>query len=184
MMLTIKLSFPLRRVRGNAPTRHGGLSPTLRKLGIAAVLVFAACFAHAQPFPTKPLRIIVPYPAGGPADTVGRLLAERMSQNIGQPIVVVAKDGAGTIIGPDYAAKSSPDGYTMLLTTTAIVTNALLYKKLPYSLERDLAPLAMYYVQPNILVVPPASPIKSLKELIAVAKANPGKLRYGSSGVG
>jgi tripartite-type tricarboxylate transporter receptor subunit TctC len=155
----------------------------------AACALYAALVAigpevKAQSFPVKPLRMIVPYTAGGPADTVGRLLGERLHQNMGQPVVIVNKDGAGTIIGTDYAAKSTPDGYTMLLNTTAIVTNSSLGRKLPYDLQRDLAPLAMYYVQPNILVVTPSLPIHSLKELIAYAKANPGKLRYGSSGVG
>lgn len=160
-------------------------SPSLVALAALAALCAALTpDATAQAFPTKPLRLIVPYTAGGPADTVGRLLGERLHQNMGQPVVVVNKDGAGTIIGTEYAVRSTPDGYTMLLNTTAIVTNASLGKKLPYDLQRDLTPLAMYYVQPNILVVPPSSPFHSLKELIAHAKANPGKLRYGSSGVG
>ena len=167
------------------------VTPSLRRTSVLCVVsvLFGALFAGAsdapaQSFPTKPLRMIVPYSAGGPADTVGRLLSERLQQSLGQPVIVVMKDGAGTIIGTEYAARSTPDGYTLLLNTTAIVTNALLYKKLPYDLQRDLEPLAMYYVQPNIVVVPPSSPFKSLKELIAYAKANPGKLRYGSSGVG
>src|SRR5689334_2159172 len=166
------------------------LSQSLRRIALCSVslLLGAVCAgvpgALAQSFPVKPLRMIVPYSAGGPADTVGRLLGERLHQNLGQPVIIVVKDGAGTVIGTEYAARSTPDGYTMLLNTTAIVTNALLYKKLPYDLQRDLEPLAMYYVQPNIIVVPPSSPFKSLKELLAYARANPGKVRYGSSGVG
>ncbi|HET7159747.1 MAG TPA: tripartite tricarboxylate transporter substrate binding protein [Burkholderiales bacterium] len=151
---------------------------------LLGALVAMAPDAGAQSFPTKPLRLIVPYSAGGPADTVGRLLAERLHQSFGQPVVVVVKDGAGTIIGTEYAARATADGYTILLNTTAIVTNALLYKKLPYDLQRDLEPLAMYYVQPNIVVVSSSSSIKSLKELLAYARTNPGKVRYGSSGVG
>jgi tripartite-type tricarboxylate transporter receptor subunit TctC len=149
-----------------------------------AALAVTAADVKAQSYPTKPLRLVVPYAPGGPADAVGRLLAERLHQNMGQPVVIVNKDGAGTIIGTEYAAKSTPDGYTILLNTTAIVTNASFGRKLPYDLQRDLAPLAMYYVQPNLLVVHPAVPLHSVKELIAYAKANPGKLRYGSSGVG
>ena len=140
--------------------------------------------AFAQTYPTKPIRMVVPYAPGGPADLIGRLLAERLSQSLGQPVVVLNKDGAGTIIGTDYAAKSTPDGYTLLLNSTAIVMNSAQGRKLPYDLQRDLMPLSIYYVQPNVLVVHPSIKATSVKELIAYAKANPGKLRYGSSGIG
>lgn len=150
-----------------------------------ALLLIATCgLATAQSYPVKPIRMVVPYAPGGPADTVGRLLSERLSQVLGQAIVVLNKDGAGTIIGTDYAAKSPPDGYTLLLNSTAIVMNTAQGRKLPYDLQRDLTPLSIYYVQPNVLVVHPALAATSVKQLIDYAKLNPGKLRYGSSGVG
>ncbi len=151
---------------------------------LAGALFGTALDARAQSYPNKPIRLVVPYAPSGVADIVGRLLAERLYQNLGQPVVVMNKDGAGTIIGTEYAAKSTPDGYTLLLNSTAIVMNTSLGRKLPYDLERDLVPLAIYYVQPNVLVVHPAVKAVSVRELVAYAKANPGQLRYGSSGVG
>lgn len=151
---------------------------------VLATTLGAAAAVAAQSYPVKPIRMVVPYAPGGPADIVARLLAERLSQNLGQPIVVLNKDGAGTIIGTEYAARSPPDGYTMLLTSTAIVMNTAQGRKLPYDLQRDLIPLSIYYIQPNVLVVNPSVKAGSVKDLIAYAKANPGQLRYGSSGIG
>ncbi|HEV7390715.1 MAG TPA: tripartite tricarboxylate transporter substrate binding protein [Burkholderiales bacterium] len=151
---------------------------------VLALLAAAVQAAVAQPYPNKPVRMVVPYAPGGVADIIARLLAERLSQNLGQPVVVLNKDGAGTIIGTDYAAKSTADGYTLLLTSTAIVMNSSAGRKLPYDLQRDLTPLTIFYVQPNVLVVHPSTKAASVKDLIAYAKANPRKLRYGSSGVG
>lgn len=155
-----------------------------RHLALLLSLAISPGWVLAQSYPNKPIRMVVPYAPGGPADIVARLLSERLSQSLGQPIVVLNKDGAGTIIGTDYAAKSPPDGYTMLLTSTAIVMNTAHGRKLPYDLQRDFTPLAIYYIQPNVLVINPALKVASVKELIAHAKANPDKLRYGSSGVG
>lgn len=155
-----------------------------RQVALLLSLAISPGWVLAQSYPNKPIRMVVPYAPGGPADIVARLLSERLSQSLGQPIVVLNKDGAGTIIGTDYAAKSPPDGYTMLLTSTAIVMNTAHGRKLPYDLQRDFTPLAIYYIQPNVLVINPALKVASVKELIAHAKANPGKLRYGSSGVG
>ena len=150
------------------------------------LMLLAATLHAAAPhsYPNKPVRMVVPYAPGGVADIVARLLAERLAQNLGQPVIVLNKDGAGTIIGTDYAAKSTPDGYTLLLTSTAIVMNTSSGRKLPYDLRRDLTPLSIFYVQPNVLVVHPSVKAVSVKELIAFAKPQPGKLRYGSSGVG
>ena len=157
------------------------------RAGIALLLtLFAVTVDAASPhaYPNRPIRIVVPYAPGGVADIVARLLGERLSQSMGQPVVVLNKDGAGTIIGTDYAAKATPDGYTMLLTSTAIVMNAAAGRKLPYDLKRDLAPVSIFYVQPNVLVVNPSVKASGVRELIAYAKANPRRLRYGSSGVG
>jgi tripartite-type tricarboxylate transporter receptor subunit TctC len=168
-------------------TRYARLGVNAIGFAVSALLALIAPRVEAAStasYPSKPVRMVVPYAPGGVADIVARLLAERLSQNLGQPVVVLNKDGAGTIIGTDYAAKSAPDGYTVLLTSTAIVMNASTGRKLPYDLRRDLSPLSIFYIQPNVLVVHPSVKAVSVKELIAYAKANPRKLRYGSSGVG
>lgn len=151
-----------------------------------AFLLLAACVSNAaaQRYPDKPVRLIVPFSAGGPADVLGRLIAEKLTRSLGQTVVVINKDGAGTILGVDMAAKSTPDGYTLLLGNVAMVINSSAGKKLPYDLKRDLVPVSLAFTQPLILVINPSLPIASLKEFIAYAKANPGKLKYGSSGVG
>ena len=138
----------------------------------------------AQSYPARPVRIIVPFSAGGPADLLARVIGEKLQHGLGQPIVVLNKDGAGTILGVDLAAKSSPDGYTLLLGNVAMVINSSTGKKLPYDMLKDLTPVTLAFTQPLILVLQPSLPINSLKELIAFAKSNPGKLTYGSSGVG
>ena len=140
--------------------------------------------AFAQAYPDKPVRLIVPFSAGGPADLLGRLIGEKLSRSLGQTIVVVNKDGAGTILGVDMAAKATPDGYTLLLGNVAMVINSSAGKRLPYELQRDLVPVSLAFTQPLILVINPALPITNLKEFIAYAKTNPGKLKYGSSGIG
>ena len=113
-----------------------------------------------------------------------RIIGEKLQRSLGQTVVVLNKDGAGTILGVDMAAKASADGYTLLLGNVAMVINSSAGKRLPYDLQRDLAPVSLAFTQPLILVLNPALPINSLKEFIAYAKANPGKLKYGSSGVG
>ncbi|HEX3171685.1 MAG TPA: tripartite tricarboxylate transporter substrate binding protein [Burkholderiales bacterium] len=128
--------------------------------------------------------MIVPFSAGGPADVLGRLIAEKLTRSLGQTVVVINKDGAGTILGVDMAAKATPDGYTLLLGNVAMVINSSAGKRLPYTLQRDLVPVSLAFTQPLILVINPALPIANLKEFIAYAKANPGKLKYGSSGIG
>ena len=154
---------------------------------LALVIAATASLApalHAQTYPTKPIRLIVPFSAGGPADLLARMIGEKLQRSLGQTIVVLNKDGAGTILGVDMAAKASPDGYTLLLGNVAMVINSSAGKRLPYDLQKDLAPVSLAFTQPLILVLNPAVPVNSLREFIAYAKANPGKLKYGSSGVG
>ncbi|MBI3044666.1 MAG: tripartite tricarboxylate transporter substrate binding protein [Betaproteobacteria bacterium] len=151
---------------------------------LAAALALQIAPATGQDYPTKPLRMIVPFAPGGPADMLGRLIGEKLLQSLGQPVVVHNKGGAGTILGVDLAAKSNPDGYTLLLGNVAMIINASTGKKLPYHTLKDLTPVSLVFTQPLILVLSPSVPIGSVKELVAYAKANPGKLRYGSSGVG
>lgn len=151
---------------------------------LAAALWGLAPQGLAQSYPARPVRIIVPFSAGGPADLLARVIGEKLQHGLGQPIVVLNKDGAGTILGVDMAAKSSPDGHTLLLGNVAMVINSSTGKKLPYDMLKDLTPVTLAFTQPLILVLQPSVPINSLKELIAFAKSNPGKLTYGSSGVG
>jgi tripartite-type tricarboxylate transporter receptor subunit TctC len=150
---------------------------------IAAAVSFAPA-AVAQTYPAKPLRLIVPFSAGGPADVLARLMGEKLQRSLGQTVVVINKDGAGTILGVDMAAKAIPDGYTLLLGNVAMVINASAGKRLPYDMQRDLVPVSLAFKQPLILVLNPSVPVTTLKEMIAFAKANPGRLKYGSSGVG
>jgi tripartite-type tricarboxylate transporter receptor subunit TctC len=158
----------------------------MRRSALFALTLVACTLttAFAQTYPDKPVRLIVPFSAGGPADLLGRLIAEKLTRSLGQTVVVINKDGAGTILGVDMAAKATPDGYTLLLGNVAMVINSSAGKRLPYDLKRDLAPVSLAFTQPLILVINPSLPIVNLKEFIAYAKANSGKLKYGSSGIG
>jgi tripartite-type tricarboxylate transporter receptor subunit TctC len=156
----------------------------------AAAMVCALWFlncgsAFAQPFPARPVRLIVTYTAGGPADIAARALAQKLAEFWGQQVVVDNRAGAGGIIGTELVAKAAPDGYTLLHGTAAgLIINPLLVKKLPYDTLRDFAPVSMVVIVPQLLVTNPAVPASTLKELIALAKARPGALNYASVGVG
>ena len=154
-------------------------------LGLIALM--SAIPASAQnAYPNKPIRIIVPYTAGGGVDTVARLVGDKMSKTLGQPVIVDNKPGASGMIGATAVAKSPPDGYTLLLSAAGeIAVNPSLYKgKMQYDPQKDLAPISAVVRIPNVLVVNPDVPAKTTAELVAYAKANPGKLTYSSSGVG
>ncbi|MCC6533047.1 MAG: tripartite tricarboxylate transporter substrate binding protein [Burkholderiales bacterium] len=142
--------------------------------------------AHAQGgYPVKPIRYVVPYPPGGPLDIVARLTGQRLSARLGQPVIVDNRPGAGGNIGADMVAKAPPDGYTVVMG--AVATHAInphLYRKLPYDPVRDFAPVTLITQVPNILVVHPALPVKSVNDLIALAKAKPGALNFGSGSTG
>lgn len=150
-------------------------------IGIAAL---AAPSAHAQSYPNKPITLIVPFPPGGPTDLVARVLAQTMSGQMGQQIIVDNRGGANGNIGSAAVAKAAPDGYTVLYNTSSITLSPALYKSLPYDVQRDLAPVGLTATVPLALVVNPAIPANNVKEFIAYAKANPGKLSYGSAGNG
>ena len=160
--------------------------PTRRAvLALAATLAAAGPAAAQGTFPTKPVKIIVGFPAGGPLDAHARLLADRLSQNLGQPVVVDYKAGAGGTVGADFVAKSDADGHTLLMANTGtMVINPAIYTKIPYQTLRDFAPVARTAMQPLALVVHPAVPANNLQEFIALAKKNPGRLNYGSAGNG
>jgi tripartite-type tricarboxylate transporter receptor subunit TctC len=162
----------------------------LKPLTRIAGLFLGCCAAvgvHAQSgaaYPTKPVRIIVPYSAGGPADIYARFLGDRLEKSLGHPFVIENRPGAGAIIGTDAVAKSAPDGYTLLAMSNTHTVNESLISKKPYMLMRDLAPISPINYSDLLLVVNPAVPAKNLKELIALAKAKPGALNYASSGPG
>ncbi len=149
----------------------------------AAVLIAFA--AHAQTFPAKPVRIIVPFAPGGATDIVTRILAQKLTESWGQQVVADNRAGAGGNIGAELAAKAPPDGYTLFMTSGSIVTaNQYMYKKLSWNPEKDLVAITNVASGPQIVAVHPSFPAKSIKDMIALAKAKPGSINYGSAGVG
>ena len=145
----------------------------------------AASIAAAQGFPAKPIRMIVPFAPGGNVDINARAVAPALGQVLGQQVIVENRAGAGGIIGTDAVAKSSPDGYTLLMASSSIMTNGpALYPKLPYDIVRDLAPVGRVAVVPLVIIVHPSLPARNTKELIAIAKAQDGKLVFANAGVG
>jgi len=159
-------------------------SASLRALGAVVLLCAATPAAIAQDYPNRPVRLVVTFSPGGPADILGRLIGERLYKMWSQPVVILNKDGAGTIIGVDLAAKSTPDGYTLLLASSAMAINSGLGRKLPYDPFKDLAPVTLIFGQPLVIVAHPKVAANTVKELIDLAKSSPGKLTYGSSGIG
>jgi tripartite-type tricarboxylate transporter receptor subunit TctC len=156
----------------------------LRLAGASSLIATSGFALGADPYPSRPIRIVVPYAPGGGTDVVGRALTQAMAQDLGQPIIIDNKAGAGTVIGSDLVAKSPADGYTLLMTTSAIAINASLVKKLPYDTEKGFAEVAMLCHGPNVIVVRSDSPFKTLRDIIQAAKQQPGKLTYASSGNG
>jgi len=140
--------------------------------------------AGAADYPVKPVRLVVPFPAGGPVDITARTLAPRLTETLGQRIVIDNRGGAGGVLGSDIVAKSPPDGHTLLLCTTGNAINVSLVKNLPYDIRKDFTAVSMVAIITSILVVHPALPVKSVKDLIALAKAKPDALSYASTGNG
>ena len=147
-------------------------------------LALAGGAAHAQSYPAKPIRMIVSFPAGGPSDLLGRALVQKLGEQIGQNVIADNRVGAGGNLGIALAAKSPPDGYTILITSPTIAISPSLYAHLDYDAARDLAPVARLASIQNVLLVHPSVPAKTLKDFIALARAHPGKLNYGSGGPG
>ena len=153
-------------------------------LGGAAALPVAAAGA-AEPFPTRPIRLIVPFPAGGGTDIVGRVLGQKLHESLGQPVVIDNRSGAGGTLGTALAAKSSPDGYALLLVPTSHVINPSIYAKLPYDTERDFSPITMVASAAILMAVNPRVPAETMRGFIEVAKASPQAIgNYGSAGAG
>ena len=150
-----------------------------------AVLLLIAGTALAQPYPSKPIRVIVPFPAGGIADLYARLIGQRVAEGWGQPVLVENRTGAGGNIGADAVAKSAPDGYTLVMGSFGThAVNVSLFSSMPYDPVRDFAPVAQIGVTPTMLGVHPSVPVNDIKSLVALVKQNPGKYTYGSSGLG
>src|SRR5262245_61820105 len=152
-----------------------------------AALVVAALLAGsaaAQTYPNRAIRLIVPFPPGGSNDIVGRMVGQQLGDRLGQSVVIDNRGGAGGTIGTDLAAKSTPDGYTLLLISVAHAFNPAMYKKLPYDPEKAFSPIGMVAAGPVALMVNPALPVHSVKELIELAKKEPGKLNYATAGIG
>jgi tripartite-type tricarboxylate transporter receptor subunit TctC len=156
----------------------------VRTLFALAALLFLSA-AHAQPYPSKPIRIIVPYAPGGTSDILARQIGPKLTEAWGQPVVVENKPGANGNVGADFVAKSAPDGYTLLLTDVGgLVISASVYPKLPFNPSKDFSPVVMVSYSPHVLAVHPSVKASNVKELIALAKANPGKLNFAISGIG
>jgi tripartite-type tricarboxylate transporter receptor subunit TctC len=160
----------------------------LRQRCATWVFLFVCAFSNsifAQAWPDKPIRIVIGFPPGGATDIISRDFAAKLSEELKQQVVIENKPGAGGTIGADYVAKAAPDGYTLTIGTTSNHAIApSLYKKLPYDPVKDLAPITMLAVSQNVVVINPGVPVNNLKELVAYARANPGKLNFGSSGNG
>jgi tripartite-type tricarboxylate transporter receptor subunit TctC len=157
--------------------------------GISPVLAFIAALllqplALAQAYPAKPVRWILPFPTGGPTDLLGRLLGQKLAELLGQPVVPENRPGAAGNLGAEYAAKQPPDGYTIVHVSSAFTISPSLYRKLNYDPVRDFAAISLVAQFPNVLIVHPSVPARSLNELAALARANPGKLTFGSGGLG
>src|SRR6478672_10562383 len=149
------------------------------------VAAWFAAAAHAQPYPSKPIRLIVPYAAGGTSDILARQIGPKLTDAWSQPVVVENRTGANGNVGADFVAKSAPDGYTLLITDLGgLVISASVYPKLPFDPSKDFSAVVMVSYSPHVLAVHPSVKASNVKELIALAKANPGKLNFAISGLG
>jgi tripartite-type tricarboxylate transporter receptor subunit TctC len=157
---------------------------SIKKIFAAAVLAAAAVCAHAQNYPTKPIRLILPFPPGAPSDLVGRTIGQKMGEQMGQQLVPDNRSGAGGTVGLALVAKAPPDGYTVMVSSPTIALSPLLYSNLSYDVGRDFAPVARLASIENVMLVHPSVPVKTLKDFIGLARASPGKLNYGSGGPG
>ena len=150
-------------------------------MGVAVLLL--PLFVQAQNYPVKPLRLIAPFPTGA-SQILAHMLSEKLAESLGQPVVVDYRPGSGGNIGAEVAARMPPDGYTLVILSASHATNASMYKKLKYDPVKDFAPVSLAASVPNLIVVHPSLPVKTLKELAALGRSSPGKLTFGSGGVG
>jgi tripartite-type tricarboxylate transporter receptor subunit TctC len=152
--------------------------------GVAAALIAATVAAGAQQWPTRPIRVISPFAAGSASDTVGRVVLDQVSQNLGQAVVIEVRPGAGGTLGFATVARADPDGYTLVTSSSSMATESVLHRTLPYDPVRDFVPVALFGIQPNVLVASAQSGFKTLADLVAAAKAKPGTLTFASAGIG
>ncbi len=158
-----------------------------RKSALFVLLYVCFCnaaYAQTQSYPAKPVRLVVPYSAGGPTDTLARIVAQKLTTQWGEQVIVDNRPGANSIIGTEIVARSEPDGYTLLVALPAFAINSSIYKKLPYDTLRDLLPISMLGTAGYAIVVNASLPVKSIRDLVALAKARPGELSFGSGGIG
>jgi len=164
------------------------MKPLLRtSISLLPLIAFAALCtaAHAQPYPSKPVRMIAPFPPGGTTDVLARIVAQKLGDSLGRQVVVENRPGAGGNLGHEIAAKAPADGYTLILTSgSALVTNQFLYEKLNYDPHKDFVPISLVATAASVMVVHPSVPAKSVREFVSLAKARPGKLNFGTGGVG
>lgn len=160
------------------------VNPALATLLGALIWILSDAAAFAQQYPARPLRLVVPFAPGGALDVVGRIVGHKLSDALGQPVVVDNRSGAGGTIGADIVAKAAADGHTLLVASMGLAVNAVLYPELPYDTLKDLAPVTVLGEQPNIVVVHPSLPVKSVGELLKLARAKPGQISYGTGGIG
>jgi len=153
-------------------------------LTLAFPALLASPLAAAQSWPSRPIRVIVPFPAGGGIDTVARIIAPKMAESLGQPMVIENRVGAGGTVGTEVVARAPADGHTLLAAFASHAMNATLYRDLSYDTERAFAPISLIATVPNILVVHPSLPVKSVSDLIALARRRPGEINYASVGSG
>jgi tripartite-type tricarboxylate transporter receptor subunit TctC len=158
---------------------HAGL----RRVLLSGWAVFLVSGTWAQDYPNRPIRIIVPFSAGGANDNVARVVGQKLSEAFGQPALIDNRPGGATNVGTEIVAKAQADGHTLLLNNSSLVTNANLYSALPYDFRRDLAPITLIATTPLVLVSHPSLPVKSARELVALAKSRPGQLTFGSAGI-
>jgi tripartite-type tricarboxylate transporter receptor subunit TctC len=158
--------------------------PWVMRICAGLLITLLALPAHAQSFPVKPIRIVVPLAAGGPGDVLARAVGQKLAEAVGQPVVIDNRVGANTNIGNEAVAKAAPDGYTLLMAASTLTINPSLYANLAYDPVKSFAPVTLVATTPLVVVVHPSLPVKSVKELIAFAKSRPGQLHYGSAGSG
>ncbi len=156
----------------------------MSRMVTVGLLMVIAGSAAAQNYPVKTVRLVAPFPPGGSVDVVGRLLAVKLSENLGQQVLVENRSGASGNIGTEFVAKSAPDGYTLIIQTIPLVANQFLLSRVPYDPIKDFAPISLVTSSPSLVTVHPSLPVRSVKELIALARARPGQLNYSAAGVG
>ena len=174
-------------VNSAAWARRLRLRPNTKKSLALTLIVSLMCLpvaAHSQAFPSKPIRLVVPFQAGGGNDLLARIISQKFLEKWGQPVIVDNRPGAGGNLGADFVAKAAPDGYTILLGTNTLTMNPFIFAKMPFDTQKDFAPVAMLATTPFYVVVNNDLPVKNIPELIAYAKANPGKLSYATPGIG